>query len=530
MKIFLNRFVTIVTKVHFASFFLMLFCLFILGLSIRGNYGSPDVNQLNSAAWEVNGPFELSPEKGRFALTYSLLENHSFQFSDNLANFAAPDVAVTKNGKYASLFAPTLSFITMPGYTIGKFFNISQVGTFSVIALFALLNLCLIRAIAIKLGANKLAATLGGVVFVFATPAFAYGVNLYQHHVSTFLILSSIYLLIRFKGFVSLFLIFLLCSLALTLDYPNLFMMFPIGLVCLSRMISFTRIRNSLKFSIKIPLIVSTVALIFPLLFFLWFNNASFGNPFQLSGTLRTIKDVSKVQTDKSSSKGVQPGLGKVPRKEKTAVGFFTTRNLTNGLYLLFISPDRGMIFYTPVMLFGIIGIILAIKKKARMSVLMVAIIGANILLYSLWADPWGGWAFGSRYLIPTYAILSIFIALFLTFWSNKYFLMPVFAFAAFYSVAVNTLGAITTSALPPQVEVLELEKLSGLVQKYTYERNWDFLLAGHSKSFVYQTFLKDYLSTFQFYMILTISICAFIAILLIFYIKSSEKKGNSNA
>ena len=209
----------------------------------------------------------------------------------------------------------------------------------------------------------------------------------------------------------------------------------------------------------------------------------------------------------------------------KSAIGFFQTRNVLFGFYIHFISPDRGIIRYTPVALLGVLGLVLALKRKVIIVPLLTAVACANILLYSMWGDPWGGWAFGSRYMIPSYAILSIFIALLLTFWRKKYFLMPFFAIAAFYSIAVNTLGAITTSALPPQVEVLNLEKLSGLVQKYTYERNWDLLLTGDSKSFVYQAFLKNYISSFQFYMILTVSICALVTVLLVFHIYTSERK-----
>lgn len=510
--------------------YVLIFVGLILALTVRGIPGNPTEDELNAPYWKESGPLELSPERGRFVLSYSLIENKSFQFSKNLARFASPDVAVTKDGKFVSLFAPTLSFITIPGYIIGKFFNISQVGTFAVVSFFALLNLFLIRAISIRLGTNKWAATLAGFVFLFATPAFAYGVNLYQHHVSTFLILSSIYLLLKFRGFLSLFLIFFFCSLALTLDYPNLFMMFPIGLVAFLKIFYAEKKENKLKLSIKLPYLLSVIAVIFPILFFLWFNNASFGNPFQLSGTLQTIKNIENNDVKNTPIQGSQPKLEETLGYRKTAIGFFKTRNLTNGLYLHFLSPDRGIIFFAPVILFGIIGIILALRKKVYMVSLLVAVIGANMLLYSMWGDPWGGWAFGSRYLIPNYAILSIFVALFLTFWGKKYFLMPIFAFFVFYSVAVNTLGAITTSANPPQVEVLELEKLSGSVQKYTYERNWDYLLSGHSKSFVYQTFLKNYISTFQFYMILTVSISSLATLLLILNMLQASRKGDNNA
>ena len=120
-----------------------------------------------------------------------------------------------------------------------------------------------------------------------------------------------------------------------------------------------------------------------------------------------------------------------------------------------------------------------------------------------MWGDPWGGWAFGSRYLIPSYAILSIFVALLLTYWRKNILFLALFIILFGYSVAVNTLGAITTSAMPPQPEVLNLEKISGIVQRYTYQRNWEFLIAGNSKSFVFQTFARKYVTSEQYFEIL---------------------------
>jgi hypothetical protein len=216
-------------------------------------------------------------------------------------------------------------------------------------------------------------------------------------------------------------------------------------------------------------------------------------------------------------------------RQQKSAIKFFQPREMLNGFYIHFFSPDRGVIYYAPVVIFGIAGMLLAIKKKVRMVSVLAGIIGANILLYSMWGDPWGGWAFGSRYLIPSYAILSIFIALLLTYWKRKIIFLLCFLPVAFYSIAVNTLGAITTSALPPKVEVLNLEKLSGIVQKYTYEKNWDILSAGYSKSFVYQTFLGNYLSSVTFYILLTTVICSFVGVIVAYYYLISRRKGEEN-
>lgn len=497
-----NKLPTIIKK-ELGLGFLIFFVTIIMILSLRGILGNPSSNDLNSQKWKENGPFELSPERGRFALTYSIIEDRSFQFSDEIGKFAIPDVAVSK-GRYVSLFAPLLSFITIPGYIVGNFFGISQVGTFAVVTVFALLNLFLIRAIAIRLGAHHLTATLGAMIFLFATPAFSYAVNLYQHHISTFLILLSIYALLRSNKIWSTILAFFLCALAIPLDYPNLFFMLPIGIFALGRIISLGSRRNKLLVKVNVLKMLAPMIMIIPLLFFLWFNQVSFGNPFQLSGTLPTSKAAALKNTLTSTSLEAQfTAPSTSAANSKSAIRFFQARNLLNGFYLHFISPDRGIIYFTPVILLGILGAFLAYKKKVKMVPLFVAIIGANILLYSMWGDPWGGWAFGSRYLIPSYAIASIFIAFLLTYWRKNIIFLLIFLILFGYSAAVNTLGAITTSAMPPQVEVLNLEKLSGMVQRYTYQRNWEFLLAGNSKSFVYQTFAKYYLTSVQYYEIL---------------------------
>ncbi len=436
---------------------------------------------------------------------YSLVEDHSFQFSNEVGQFASPDVVVSR-GKYASMFAPLVSFITIPGYIIGKFFGASQVGAFAIISLFAIFNFFLIRAMAIRLGATHTASTLGAIAFLFATPAFSYAVNLYQHNISTFLILLSLYALIRFKNFWSLVLVFLLCAASIPLDYPNLIFMFPIGLFAVGRIITLKKLREKVVTTIRLPYLLTLSIMILPILFFLWFNQMSFGNPFQLSGTLPSAANTFSNTINNSqdlASKSRLSEESKEPENKKTALGFFQTRRILNGFYIHFISPDRGIIYFTPVILLGILGAILAYRKKIKFVSLFVAIIGANILLYSMWGDPWGGWAFGSRYLIPGYAILSIFIGLLLTYWRKYILFLIVFLILFSYSAAVNTLGAITTSAMPPQVEVLNLEKLSGIVQKYTYERNWDFLVAGNSKSFIYQTVVKNYLTATQYYEIL---------------------------
>jgi hypothetical protein len=490
----------------YLSIILILISAIVLFLSVRGLPGNPTTVNLLTTKWREDGPFELSPERGRFALTYSLVEHGSVYFSADIARFILPDLGF--NGRYyVSLFAPALSFIVIPGYFVGRLFDASQVGTFLVISLFALINSYLIYKISGKLGAGKYAALLGGLVFLFATPAFAYAVDLYQHHVTTFIVLLSIYLLIKSESLWSQFLIFFLFALGVSLDYPNFFMMFPLALVAGLRAVQFVLTKKKISITLRTVKLLGSVGVILPMLFFFWFNTLSYGGALHTLGTsaITSIRDMdangkpvlrqkaTDIQSLQSTPDTVSVGI----------IGAFNSRNLLNGLYIHFLSPDRGIIYFTPVVLLGIIGIVILYKRKNKYLPLLVTILAIDILLYSLWDDPWGGWAFGSRYMIPAYSILSIFIAVALSkFKRNILFIVP-FWVLLIYSVGVNTLGALTSSASPPQTEALPLEAISGKQERFSYDRSWDFLGKNGSKSFVYQTWLKKYLGAKEYFYII---------------------------
>ena len=78
-------------------------------------------------------------------------------------------------------------------------------------------------------------------------------------------------------------------------------------------------------------------------------------------------------------------------------------------------------------MFLGIFGLVFLSRKNEYALKIFVSVIGINILLYSMWGDPYGGWAFGSRYLIPTYALMSIAIAFVLSHWQKSLIFVVVF-------------------------------------------------------------------------------------------------------
>jgi hypothetical protein len=141
-----------------------------------------------------------------------------------------------------------------------------------------------------------------------------------------------------------------------------------------------------------------------------------------------------------------------------------------------------------------------------------------------MWGDPYGGWAFGARYLIPAYAILSIYIATLLTrFGKNRLFIF-IFFIVLTYSVIINTLGAVTSNSNPPQIQAASLSELTHSKVSYTYMRNVNDLNGNYAKSFIFQTYARNYLSAWQYYSYLAIFLLTVTSLVLLFFHTSTKK------
>ncbi|MBN1169277.1 hypothetical protein JXA63_05295 [Candidatus Woesebacteria bacterium] len=465
-------------------FFLSVFLA--ISLSIKGQPGSIDLSNYKPNYWIENGPFELSPERGRFTLTYSIIENDSTIFDTSIAGFAAPDLGY-KDGKFVSLFAPGLSYILVPGYIFGKLIGYNQFGANLVVALFALFNTCLVCSLTRRLGAKAMASFTAALVFIFATPAFSYAGSLYQHHITTFILLSSFLILLKERvNFIDLAIVFLLISSGVLIDYPNAVILFPLGVLALSKIVKFKNKKNIFKFKIRPLMFISALSVIPVIMLFFAYNKVTYGNYLQLAGTVQSVAEVKNGKPFFEGSEKEDSFVEESPEEDKSALGFFETRNLINGLYTHTISPDRGILIYAPVLLFSFIGGYMLFNKKDRYLWFFVLTVGLNVVLYSLWGDPWGGWAYGSRYLIPSYSLMAILVGISLSKIRTNKTLRLFFMIFLVYSIFVNTLGAVTSNSNLPKIEAEELTFRSGKEQKYTYFRNIDLLNEDKSKAFIY--------------------------------------------
>jgi hypothetical protein len=88
-----------------------------LALTVRGVAGSPGPDEFKNNLDQRAKPFELSPERGRYAHVYSLAVDRHYDLSQAWAGAVYPDVGFS-NGKFYSFFAPGMSYMAMPGFHV----------------------------------------------------------------------------------------------------------------------------------------------------------------------------------------------------------------------------------------------------------------------------------------------------------------------------------------------------------------------------------------------------------------------------
>lgn len=462
----------------------------LLSFNVKGDVGNPLYYQTELDT-KVSGPFESSGSTSRYALTKSIVDNGSLLFDTELAKFASPDV-VGINGKYTTLFTPGVSLAAVPFYSIGNLFGLPQLFTYLSTTFFAALNIFLVYLISRKFNISRALAIISGLIFGFSTSALAYSNTLTQHHLSVSFILLAIINASGKRNFLNNLIFGLVAGASAMVDIPNLFMMLPIGLYIFAKNFSLVNDGEKLKLRVKLSVIALLLGVIPMFGLFGWYNYQTTGSYTKLAQSIgRTdifatdeIKEINKQAS--SSQTNTSPSL--VP---------FETRMQLNGFYILLVSDERGILYYNPILIFGIFGLLLAIKNKINdnLAVLIIAVALVNILLYSMFGDPWGGWSFGPRYLIPSIALFSTGIGYFLSRTLRNPFVIIAFVIALIYSVLVNILGSTTTNLVPPKVEALNL----AVTVPYTYQYNIQLAGEGKAGVLIYNLFLRNIINVQEY-------------------------------
>lgn len=448
----------------------------LLGFVVKGQVGRPIYYQTERDT-RVGGPFESTNSNSRYALTEAIVEDHTLFFNDARTRFATPDI-VEYNGKFFTIFTPGVSFFGIPFYILGKTFGLPQLFSYLSTLLLALVNLVLVFKIARKLGASFYASLISGFIFIFATDALSYALTYTQHHLSVTLLLLAILNIFEKRTFLKNILLGIFFGASLLVDIPNAFMMFPVIFYGFLKNFDVEEINNKVRLSLKLGFIGLIAGLIPMLALFGWYN-------YQLTGSFTKIgQNVGRTDylgDGKIKIKPVSDSPKKLP---------FNTRSQLNGLYILLISNERSWLYYSPIVLLGIFGLVIAYENKQQrsFSIVLISVVLITILIYSMFGDPWGGWSFGPRYLIPAAAVLCSSIALALQKFKKNILFVTLFFSLVFYSVYVSVIGAVTTNAIPPKVEALNLAEPI----PYTYKYNLGFIEKNYTGSLFYNLYLSD--------------------------------------
>ncbi len=493
---------------------------FILMLpSIRGIAGNPPAYQTGHDT-SVGSPFELSNSTARYALTKSIVEDRSLLLNEDLAHFASPDV-VDYKGKFMSIFTPGISFIGIPFYLIGKLFGLPQIGAYFLNVALALLCIYLIAALARILGASVFSSYTGGLLFIFASNALVYTQSYSQHIASSALLIGIVCLAFSNISILRMILLGALTGCALLVDIPNLFLILPILIYTIIRNILVTRTSSDIKISIRFHFLAIVLGIVPLMGIFGWYNHSTTGSFTKLAqsiGRSHVFRDaLEQNPTD------LRYDLVSTPETSTVLHLPFDSRHLIRGGYVLLFSDERSWLWYSPVILLGVIGLYVLIQNPRYVSkaTILFSVVGINILLYAMFGDPWGGWAFGPRYLIPSAAILSVGIAIAMTQFWKKWLFHIIFILLLGYSVSISVLGAVTTSAIPPVVEAVNLSKRI----PHTYKLNQQMITNNNLSSLAYDAILRTHISPQTFWIGYSATIILFILSYYLLSVRNAEKR-----
>lgn len=468
------------------TIFTIVITIVLLIITIRGKAGNPIYYQTEHDT-QMGGPFEASNSTSRYALTEAIVKYKTFLLNPALAKFSSPDVIINR-GNYISIFTPGVSFIGIPFYVLGEKFGMPQLFTYLSIFLISILNAFLIAKLSRKLGAEYYTSLLSGLIFLFATNALPYSQTFTQHQASVLIILLSFQTLFGPRTWIKNIMLGMLFGAGILIDVPNAFFLLPVLIYVLIKHFNLRFNPKKITIFFKLNILAFIIGIIPFIALFGIYNNITTGSYLKLAQTggqrYSSTLENKKTVTTSNTSKG-------------TFFLPFNPRYQINSFYTLLVSNERAWIYYSPILFLGIPGIFILYKTKKNhnITIVLVSVILINIIVYSMFSDPWGGWAFGPRYLIPSAAILCIFISMAIERYNkNIFFAVMLFVLTA-YSVFISSLGALTTTSIPPKQEA---EHLLAPIP-YTYQYNLDLLDKKFSSSLVYNLYVPKIITPRNF-------------------------------
>lgn len=479
------------------------------GLTLRGNFGNPTAEQFKGNLDQVTNAFELSPERGRYVQVANMAESGKYNLTKTWADIASPDVGISSDGKFDSYFAPGVSYLAMPFYLMGARFGLGQVAAFSMESIVSVITLVFIYLIGRRIFMlPRWASFFAVLTYGFASTSWSYAITLYQSAFTAFFIVTAFYAAWRFSRsdthhrFLYAAYVWLAYALAIFVDYPNAVLMLPVMIYFATSTFNLQKVQEGVAVTIRWSAIAAFAVFAFITGLQFLHNATYYGGWNHLAGELQGYKTITTTNASTATTSVVATNAsGIVSSENQTAIGFFHERAIPNGFSVLLLGDERGLFFFSPIFLLSLLGLVYALRRKGEehaIHMVLISLIAVNVFLYSAWGDPWGGWAYGPRYLIASMPWLALLVAMALSH-GRFLFSKKIAAFILFlFSSAVALLGALTSNAVPPKSEAMLLS-----LKTYNFLHDIPFLLDNRSGSFVYKTYASSHLSLIGYFLII---------------------------
>jgi hypothetical protein len=383
----------------------------------------------------LNGLWSSDYQASILGLQYSIWAHHSF----SLGNQSDPIITSVDMGNYQggyySAISPGFAFLSLPFASLGFILDGGRLNVWGYAPLMDEVFLALVSSLAAffaykisRLYSGSIAGLLASLSFSLGTSVWPISTMIFIHGASVFLSVVSVYLILISFGVAStetepkkkevrLAIAGLTLGLACFVEYAAALFFIPLVVFVLM---------ESRKLSAGPKVKANLTSFSLPFLFGpalqLICNELAFGNPLMFP---------EDVKLSGGASLTGQFSLLAIP------------------LHMIFyaVSPYRGLLFFSPVLVLGVYGLYLMSKREdlKSTSILFLSLFLLILVFYSSWSDWGGGLAYGPRFLILGLPYLAIPLSFFLTektSASSRALFMYLFAI----STIVEGIGALTTA------------------------------------------------------------------------------------
>ena len=306
----------------------------------------------------------------RFQDTITLIDNHNLSIS-NLKSTGVIGV----DGKIYSLHGLGWPVLATPFYLIGKYTGMNSMVLVSLMALLISgANVLLVFLFSSKIGYSKRSSLAAAIFYGLGSMAWPYAKCLSDHIIETHFIILSVYMMYLYMSRKKPYLLIissLSIGYALNTRLTSSLIIPALLFMLVWKYIENRNVRGSLKEFIWDTTIFSFS--LFPFVgFILWYNHYRFGSIFKTGYQLIAAR---------------------------TGINFFAGTPFLTGLYGLLISPGKGILYYSPVVVFFLISFKSFYKKYPILAMIFMYIICSTLLFISKNIYWHGDWAWGPRYI-----------------------------------------------------------------------------------------------------------------------------------